>query len=66
MLTTSAWRCTVPSINSTRHTIGLQLAGALRKFWQSRGLISEGRAWLAELLARSDGTMEAADRVARL
>src|SRR5207253_2169136 len=48
------------------HTIGLRLAGALRKFWQSRGLISEGRAWLAALLARADTTAEAAETAARL
>jgi predicted ATPase len=48
------------------HTIGLRLAGALRKFWQSRGLISEGRDWLAVLLARADTTVDAAGMVARL
>jgi len=48
------------------HTIGLRLAGALRKYWQSRGLISEGRAWLAVFLARADTTAEAAGMVARL
>lgn len=31
--------------------LGLQLGGALRKYWQRRGLYNEGRAWLAELLA---------------
>jgi predicted ATPase len=48
------------------HTIGLRLAGALRKYWQSRGLISEGRAWLAALLARTDMNLDAAGMVARL
>jgi len=48
------------------YTIGLRLAGALRKYWQSRGLISEGRAWLAIFLARADTTAEAAGMVARL
>ena len=31
--------------------IGLQLAGALIKFWRRRGAHREGRAWLEELLA---------------
>lgn len=31
--------------------IGLQLAGALRRFWRRQGRISEGRAWLETLLA---------------
>jgi len=31
--------------------VGLQLAAQLRKYWQSRGKISEGRKWLADLLA---------------
>ncbi len=33
---------------------GLRLGGALYLFWLTRGFLSEGRRWLAELLARSD------------
>jgi predicted ATPase len=35
-----------------RNTEGLQLAGALERFWYLRGYFSEGREWLAALLAR--------------
>jgi tetratricopeptide (TPR) repeat protein len=48
------------------YTVGLQLAGALRKFWQSRGLISEGRTWLEELLGRANMAPDPARIVARL
>jgi len=34
---------------------GLKLAVDLREFWQLRGLLSEGRAWLDGLLAQSEG-----------
>jgi non-specific serine/threonine protein kinase len=32
--------------------IGLRLASTLRRFWWRRGYLSEGRRWLADLLAR--------------
>lgn len=41
-------------------TLGLQLAGALWRFWRRRGALSEGRAWLEELLALDEGTPEPA------
>jgi tetratricopeptide (TPR) repeat protein len=47
-------------------TLGLQLGGALRKFWRRRGTISEGRIWLEELLALDDGTPNADAMAARL
>jgi non-specific serine/threonine protein kinase len=34
-----------------RHELGLRLAGVLFRFWDGRGSVSEGRRWLAELLA---------------
>jgi non-specific serine/threonine protein kinase len=34
--------------------VGLRLAATLRRFWWRRGYLSEGRRWLADLLARGD------------
>jgi predicted ATPase/DNA-binding CsgD family transcriptional regulator len=34
--------------------LGLRLAAALRRFWYVHGYLSEGRRWLAALLARAD------------
>jgi predicted ATPase/DNA-binding SARP family transcriptional activator len=33
---------------------GLQLAGTLGRFWDTRGYLSEGRSWLERLLPKSD------------
>ncbi len=38
----------------------LRLAGALGRFWASRGYLDEGRRWLAEVLAQAHGTPPAA------
>jgi predicted ATPase/DNA-binding SARP family transcriptional activator len=56
------WACTSP-----RAEAGLRLAGALGRFWMTSGL-SEGRAWLDELLgveaaARATGASVVPDRV---
>ena len=48
------------------HTLGLQLAGALWRFWRGYGAINEGRAWLAELLALDDPTASPPIQAARL
>src|SRR5262249_17482719 len=34
---------------------GLRLAALLRRFWDLRGHLAEGRGWLEKILARSDG-----------
>lgn len=48
------------------HTLALQLGGALIKFWRRRGLLSEGRVWLEELLARHEDAPDAGAQAARL
>lgn len=42
--------------------IGLQLAGALRRFWRRRGYSREGRIWLEELLKRAEMAQPAAEQ----
>ena len=37
----------------------MRLAGALVRFWSIRGLMTEGRRWLAEALAAADGVAPA-------
>ena len=50
-----------------RHTtIGLQVAGALTKFWQRRGYLSEGRIWLEDLLSVDDDARDTSAMTARL
>ena len=43
------------SFESRQVDLGLRLAGALVRFWSVRGLMTEGRRWLAEALAESTG-----------
>ena len=43
------------TISSGEVDLGLQLAGALVRFWSTRGLMGEGRRWLAEALAAGEG-----------
>ncbi len=40
---------------TARSDLGLRLACALARFWESQGRVREGRAWLEELLAVADG-----------
>jgi len=48
------------------HKLGLQLAGALWRFWRLRGHFQEGRAWLEELLNLSNDSSDAATLTVRL
>ena len=43
------------TIASGEVELGLQLAGALVRFWSTRGLMGEGRRWLGEALTASEG-----------
>ena len=52
--------------DSGSSTLGLQLAGTVWHFWRVRGYISEGRAWLAELLAQDESNPGEVTHVARL
>ena len=47
------------AISSGEVELGLQLAGALVRFWSTRGLMGEGRRWLGEALAASEGVSPA-------
>jgi non-specific serine/threonine protein kinase len=47
------------SFESGQVELGLRLAGALVRFWSVRGLMTEGRRWLAEALAASSGVQPA-------
>ncbi len=52
--------------DSGNYFVGLQLAGALWKFWQGYGYTSEGRSWLDQLLTLEDPHPDATTLVARL
>lgn len=43
------------SVDRNDAAIALRLAGALWRFWEARGYLSEGRRWLAAVLAMPDG-----------
>jgi predicted ATPase/DNA-binding NarL/FixJ family response regulator len=53
------------TLRSGRAELGLELAGTLWRYWQMRGLLSEGRDWLARLLAHA-GSAPGAVRAAAL
>jgi non-specific serine/threonine protein kinase len=48
--------------NKSQVESGLRLAGALWRFWDVRGYLSEGRKWLEAFLSRADGSASTAIR----
>ena len=50
------------SFESGKVELGLRLAGALVRFWSIRGLMTEGRRWLAGALEASEGVPPACSR----
>jgi non-specific serine/threonine protein kinase len=46
------------SLESGQIEYGLRIAGALVRFWSTRGLMTEGRHWLDTALARGDDTAD--------
>ncbi len=52
------------SLEGERAGTGLRLAGALWRFWYTRGHLSEGRQWLGQLLAQSGDTPSADKNIA--
>jgi predicted ATPase/DNA-binding XRE family transcriptional regulator len=44
------------ALDNDQTTLGLQLAGTLRLFWERRGYLSEGRGWHERLLAQDRGS----------
>lgn len=54
------------SVESGEADAGLRLGGALWRFWEIRGYLSEGRQWLMELLALSGDAARTAARAKAL
>lgn len=48
------------------HALGLELAGSLRLYWRRRGMITEGRSWLEDLLAVQEKNPDEAGLRARV
>ncbi len=53
------------ALDNRNNMLGLQLGGALWRFWQSAGFVQEGRLWLDKLLTLDDGDSDPAAVSAR-